>query len=166
MIYPIDQMIEELLLSCTDEETGEITASEEYLAERLESLQIGFDKRVRELRNEYINTMAEAEALKKEKSRIAQRQKVAENRADWLKRFLAYLTQGEAYRKDDVRITYRKSEETIIDDGFVDWAEIYAPGLLNYAEPTPRKADIKAALKEGSTFEYAHLEEKYNIQIK
>lgn len=165
-IYPISQMVEDLLAAYTDEETGEITATEEELAERMDALNIDFDQRIRDLRNEYINVMSEAAAIKNEKMRLAERQRIAEKKADWLKRYIAYLTQGEFYQKDDVRISYRKSEETVIEDGFISWALTYYPGLLDYKDPEPNKGRIKEILKKGKQLNFAHINTKNNIIIK
>lgn len=165
MIYPISQMIEELMASAVDEDTGEILIPDEELQQKLEELQMSFDDKIVELRNDVINKTAEAEALKREKQKLAERQKFAENRAERAKRFLAWLLKGESFQKDTVKISYRKSEEVIVDDSFVEWAAVNAPGLLKI-EPEPRKADIKKAIKNGTCFEHAHLEEKRNIQVK
>lgn len=139
--------------------------SEELLMEKMEQLQLDYAKLIRNLRNEHINRRAEAEALKAEKQRIARRQSTAEKAADRAARFLAYLTKGEKYEDEVVKISYRKSETVETDEEFCDWAIRNAPGLVKIT-PEPRKADIKKLLKGGTLIEHCSLVEKKNIQIK
>lgn len=139
--------------------------SEKMLMEKLEQLQLDYAKLIRNLRNEYINRKAEAEAMKAEKQRIAKRQSTAEKAADRAARFLAYLTKGEKYEDEVVKISYRKSETVETDEEFCDWAIRNAPGLVKIT-PEPRKADIKKLLKGGTLIEHCTLVEKKNIQIK
>jgi len=196
MIYQLDEQVERLLESYTDPDSGELkkyietadgTPREVPLEEQLdaekagiplpyldtealmqadlERLNIEYATLIRNIRNEYFNRTREAEAMKAEKLRIQKLQSQSERAADRAARFLAYLTKGEKYQDEYVKISYRKSEEVRIDDEFIEWASVNAPGLLKI-EPVPRKADIKAAIKRGTVFEHARLEEKRNIQIK
>jgi hypothetical protein len=139
--------------------------SEKMLMEKLEQLQLDYAVLIRNLRNDYFNRKAEADALKAEKQRLAKRQATAERAYDRAARFLAYLTKGEKYQDEDVKISYRKSETVELDDDFLDWAMSNAPGLVKVT-PEPRKADIKRMLKNGQQIEHAHLETRQNIQIK
>ena len=139
--------------------------SEKLLMEKMEQLQLDYAKLIRNLRNEHINRKAEAEAMKAEKQRIAKRQSTAEKAADRAARFLAYLTKGEKYEDDVVRISYRRTESVETDEEFCDWAIRNAPGLVKIT-PEPRKADIKKLLKSGTLIEHCSLVEKKNIQIK
>jgi len=139
--------------------------SEKLLLENIEKLKLDYAVLIRNLRNDHINRCAEAEALKTEKLKLARRQATAERAADRAARFLAYLTKGEKYQDDDVKITYRKSDVVELDDDFCEWAMTNAPGLVKVT-PEPRKADIKRLLKNGTIIEHAHLETRQNIQIK
>lgn len=166
MIYPINQAIEDLLASFINEETGELTCTEEEMQERIEALQMEFNDKIVQLRNKYINCMSEAEALKKEKMKLAARQASAEKEAERTKRFIAWLLKGEKFQDGAVKISYRKSEEVVADEGFVEWAAVHARDLLNFKDPEPRKADIKAAIKAGKYIEHVSLVEKQNVQVK
>lgn len=170
MIYPLDQQIENLFYTFVDEETGELKCSEEEMQEAVAQLEMDFDKKIVALRNSFLETelnakrvAAEAKTLRDEAANVQKRATALQNRADRIKRFVAYLLQGEKFDKDGAKITYRKSEECVIDDRFVEWAKAMAPDLL---KTEPKKADIKAALKNGTELEYAHIEERSNIQIK
>ena len=174
-IYPINEQIEKLMESAVDEDTGELLMGEEELQQAIEQLQMDFDEKIVELRNEYINLTAEAEAIKTEKLKLAARQSRAEKQAERLKRWLSYLLKGEKFQKDAVKISYRKSDEVVFDkdedgnektDAFVEWADKNFPSLLNYKKPEPIKAEIKKAIKAGMEVDFAHLVDKQNIQIK
>lgn len=148
--------INEEILSCLDLETGEILD-----ADKLTELQIAKEEKIKNVGEWYLNLLAEAKALKEEKEKFAQRQKVAENKAESLKRWLDFALQGERFKATTVQISYRKSEQVVIDDIYkVD--EKY----LKYAEPTADKAEIKKALKQGEEIFGCHIETKSNISIK
>lgn len=170
MIYPKNEMIEKLFESAIDEESGELTISEEELAEKLNAIEMEFDDKIKALRNSYLDDMmdakciqAEASALWKLQQETSKRAKVKENRAERTKRFIAWLLKGEKFDKDGVKISYRKSDSTVIDDGFIEWAMKNAPEFLR---TEVKAADVKAAIKSGEVFEFAHIEQKQNIQIK
>ena len=139
--------------------------SEKLLLDNIEKLKLDYAVLIRNIRNEYINRKAEADALKAEKQRLETRQKTAKNASERAARFLAYLTKGEKYQDADVKITYIRSEAVELDDDFCEWAMTNAPGLVKVT-PEPRKADIKRLLKNGTMIEHAHLETRQNIQIK
>ena len=82
MIYPIAEQLEQLMESFVDPETGELIASEEEMQTAIEQLQIGFDAKIVDLRNEYINRISEAEAIKAERAKLMIRQKSAEESAN------------------------------------------------------------------------------------
>ena len=170
MIYPLNQMIENLLYTFMDEETGEVKCSEEEMDEAIKGLEMEFDEKILALRNSYLETelaakrvAAEAKALRDEAANVQKRANTLQNRADRIKRFVAYLLNGDKFEKDGAKISYRKSEECVIDDEFIVWAKMNRPELLDMKA---RKADIKAAIKSGDALRYAHIEERSNIQIK
>ena len=170
MIYPLNQMIENLLYTFMDEETGEVKCSEEEMNEAIATLELDFDNKILGLRNSYLETelaakkvASEAKVLRDEATNVQKRANALQNRADRIKRFVAYLLNGDKFEKDGAKISYRKSEECVIDDEFIVWAKTNRPELLDMKA---RKADIKTALKNGDAVRYAHIEERSNIQIK
>lgn len=171
MIYPLDEMIEHIMNMAVDEETGEMLLTEEEIAEKLEAVRIDFDDKIKALRNSYMTDImnaecafAEAIALYRLQQEASKKAKSIQSRADRTKRFIAYLLQGEKFEKDGCRISYVNRKDTVIEDGFVEWATHNAPGLLN--EPTVKKLALTNALRTGSNIEFAHLEDKKYIQIK
>lgn len=170
MIYPLDQQIENLMYTFMDEDTGELKCTEEEMTEAIAQLEMDFDKKILGLRNSFLETDlaakmvgAEAKALRDEAANVQKRANSLQNKADRIKRFIAFLLKGEKFEKDGAKITYRKSEECVIDDAFLIWSKNNRPEFLTM---TPKRADIKAALKSGDTLRYAHIEERSNIQIK
>lgn len=170
MIYPLNQMIENLLYTFMDEETGEVKCSEEEMNEAIKGLEMDFEDKILALRNSYLETElaakkvgAEAKVLRDEAANVQKRANTLQNRADRIKRFVAYLLNGDKFEKDGAKISYRKSEECVIDDEFIVWAKTNRPELLDMKA---RKADIKTAIKNGDAVRYAHIEERSNIQIK
>ena len=142
-----------------DDETGEIINAPE-----LDQLQMDRDEKLKNCVYYYKNTLAEAEALKAEKQKLGNRQKIAERKAERMKEYLAYCLQGEKFAPEDdvrVRITYRKSEQVECPD----WTRV-SDEYLRYKEPELDKAKIKKAIKAGETVDGCRLVEKQNIQIK
>ena len=170
MIYPLDHAMENLMATLIDPETGEMLCSEEEMNEAIVALEMDFDNKIAALRNSFLDTeldakraAAEAKVLREEAANIQKRANSLQNRADRIKRFIAYLLQGEKYEKDGVRISYRKSEEVVFEDRFLTWAKQNRPELLDMKI---KKADVKAAIKNGDKLSYAHIEERSNIQIR
>jgi len=166
MIYlTLDEKVTQALEDAYDAETGELIISEEDLEDLLERISEDHDAMLDTIVSEVKNLDAEAAAIAGEIKNLTERKRICENKRDRDKRLLAYLLHGEKWKNARHTISYRRSDQVVLDEGFMEWAEINAPGLLN-VKVEPRKADIKDALKNGVAFEYAHLESKNNIQIK
>ena len=148
--------IDEAIMSCIDEETGEIIDSE-----KLDKLQMERDKKIENVACWIKDLKAEAEALKAEKQALAKRQKVAENKMESLKKYLAYALDGNAFKSIRASVTFRKSQA-------VEIADIYKvdENYLRYKEPEADKTAIKEALKAGKTVAGATLVENTSVIIK
>lgn len=155
-LYEIPGEITDLL----DPDTGEIT-DEEALGKLLRKWNNGVEWLALEVKN----SLAEAEALKKEKEAFAARQKTAENRAKSLKNYLGFLLNGEKFKTDRVQISWRRSEQVQTDDQFMLWAQ-ENNAYLRFKEPEVDRAALKDALKQGIEVPHAVLVENQNIQIK
>ena len=151
-LYEIDSAI----MNCVDMETGEIIDME-----ALEALQMARDEKIENIGCWIKNLLADAKALKEEKDNLAVRQKVAENKATSLKKYLSRYLNGEKFKTAKVSISYRKSDSVDIADGVTVPKE-----FLKYAEPTPDKVGLKAALKAGKEIPGITLVTSQNIQIK
>lgn len=168
MIYPLSDQIAAFLSSITDAETGEIFdyVTEDMIKDALAEIQMDFDDKIVELRNAYIDATAVAKALKDEKLKLEKRQSTEEKNAERIKGFIAYLLNGEKFQKGTCKIGWRKSEELVCDEDFVEWAKEHADDYLKYTEPTPKKKEIMTAIKGGVVFDHAYIRQKNNIQVK
>ena len=148
--------IQKELLECVDLETGEIID-----IEKLEALEIEKDEKIENIALFIKNLKADKEAYKKEKQLFAEKEKAADEKIGSLTRYLEGFLEGEKFKSTRVTVSYRKSESVAIDD-----IEKISEDYLKFAEPTPDKTMIKAALKEGIEVPGARIEKKQSIQIK
>ena len=139
-IYEIDQAI----MECVDLETGEIIDTEQ-----LDKLQMERDAKLENVACWIKDLKAEAEALKNEKQALAERQRVAENKAESLKKWLAYTLQGEKFKTPKCAISFRKSEAVEVTDEGLNNLMKEHDELLTYKAPEPNKTAIKQAIKDG-----------------
>lgn len=168
MIYRIDEQIQLALESFLDPETGEVVdwCTEEDILQTIESLEKDFDTQIDSITSDYKNLDAEIDAITAEIQSLQERKRRCVNRRDRDKRFLAYLLNGQKWKNGRHSISFRRSERVVVDDEFISWAETYAPELLAYKDPEPRKTDIARAIKSGTVVEHAHIEETNNIVIQ
>lgn len=140
-----------------DEETGEILNAEE-----LDQLQMAREDKIEGVGLWIKNLTAEAEAVKKEKDAMADRQRRLEKKVESLKRYLEYALQGEKFSTPRISMSFRKSESVFIpdeaqlDDRFVNVTMVKKPD----------KKLIKDSLKAGLEVPGAELVTKQNLQIK
>ena len=148
--------IENEILNCVDMETGEIVD-----IKKLESLQMERDQKIENIGCWIKNLLADAKALKEEKDTLAARQKIAENKAVSLKKYLSRYLNGEKFKSAKLSISYRKSDSVDIAEGAV-----IPEKYLKYSDPTPDKIGLKAALKAGEKFPGISIVTSSNIHIK
>ena len=156
-IYEIDQAI----MECVDLETGEIIDTEQ-----LDKLQMERDTKLENVACWIKDLKAEAEALKNEKQALAERQRVAENKAESLKKWLAYALQGEKFKTTKCAISFRKSEAVEVTDEGLNNLMKEHDELLTYKAPEPNKTAIKQALKDGLSVEGVQLVQNVSTIIK
>jgi hypothetical protein len=87
-LYDIAREIEDAFIC--DEETGEIPPD---AAKKLDGLEGAFELKAENIAKLICGVEAEAEAFKAEAERLQQRRKTLENRAEWLKQYLADCMQ-------------------------------------------------------------------------
>ena len=156
-IYEIEQEI----LSCVDEETGEIID-----IEKLESLQLEKENKIESIGLWYKNLVSDAAALKSEIDTLLERKKKAESKAEQLKLLLGNILGGGKFETPKIAMFYRRSKAVECDDDFISWAQENADELLTYKPPVPNKAAIKDALFSGMDVKYAGITERNNLVIK
>ena len=153
------------LLEIFDEETGEITDLDRFeeLKKALDGLEEERKQKISNVACWYKSLVAEAEAIKAEKQKLAKRQQVTENKAENLKAYLEYALGGEKFKDARVNITYRKSEGIHFADDF-DGNTLPKEFLRIKAEP--KLTEIKEAIKSGQQFDGISLVERQNMLIK
>ena len=156
-IYEIDQAI----MECVDLETGEIIDTEQ-----LDKLQMERDTKLENVACWIKDLKAEAEALKNVKQALAERQRVAENKAESLKKWLAYALQGEKFKTPKCAISFRKSEAVEVTDEGLNNLMKEHDELLTYKAPEPNKTKIKQALKDGLNVAGVQLLQNTSVIIK
>ena len=95
-IYEIDNEI----MNCIDMETGEVIDTD-----KLNELQMERDAKIENVALWIKELKAEAEAIKNEKQSLAERQRVAESKAESLKNWLAYVLNGEKFKTSKCSIS-------------------------------------------------------------
>lgn len=151
-LYEIDEQI----MNCIDEETGEIFDVEKFRALNLEK-----EAKIENVCLWIKNLKANAEALKAEKNALAERQKATENKMERLKIFISEYLNGTKFETAKVQVSFRKSESLEISEDAVIPEE-----FLKYKVPDIDKVGLKKALKEGQIFEGVSIVANSNIQIK
>ena len=155
-LYEIDKAIMDWEMEI-DPETGEILNYEE-----LDNLQMAREQKIENIGLYFKNISAEAEMVKAEAKNLTERYKRLENKAESLKKYLAYALQGEKFSTPRLAVSYRKSESVEIGQDFVydkKWCEV----STTYK---PDKKKIKDAIKSGKEVAGAKLIEKQNINVK
>ena len=153
--------INEGILNCIDLETGEIID-----IDKLNELELERDAKIENVACWIKELKAEAEAIKTEKLALAERQKVAENKAESLKKWLAYALQGEKFKTAKCSVSFRKTESVeVTDEGLSNLMKEHDE-LLTYKAPEPNKKAIKDAIKDGLSVEGVRLECNTSVIIK
>lgn len=148
--------ISEEILNCVDMETGEIIDTE-----KLRELQMEFDDKVEGIALWIKNLLSDAAAIKEEKDKLAERQRVCENKAKSLKEYLSVFLGGQKFKTPKVSISYRKSKSVDVKD-----ITVLPEEYLKYSEPTANKTEIKKAIESGIDVPGCEIVESQNMQIK
>ena len=106
---------------------------------------------------------AEATACKAEAKAFTDRAKTAENKAEWLKRYIASMLEEKPFKTAKIAITFRNSQAVEVTD-FSKLLE--HDEFLRYKDPEPDKAKIKEALKAGEKVEGCILVDRKSMLIK
>ena len=157
-IYEIDNEI----MNCIDMETGEVIDTD-----KLNELQMERDAKIENVACWIKELKAEAEAIKNERQALADRQRVAENKAESLKNWLAYALNGEKFKTSKCSISYRNSESVEVTEEGLEALMREHEDLLTYKTPEPNKKAIKDAIKnDGLTVAGVQLVQKTSTIIK
>ena len=103
--------IDEEIMACIDQETGEIIDGE-----RLDALQMERKAKLENVALWVKNLEADAAAFKAEKQAFEAREKAATNKAKGLKEWLGNALQGAKFATEKCAVSFRKSEAVEIAD--------------------------------------------------
>lgn len=159
-IYDIDQRILELV----DPETGELLDLDAFL-----ELQMERKQKIESMALWVKELTATASAIKTEVDTLMERKKAVERRCESLKRYLAYILQGEKFTTPRCAVSFRKSTSVQVDDTekLVRWLEQNGyDDCVKYKEPEVSKAEVGKLLKSGMPVPFAHLENKQSVGVK
>lgn len=167
-LYEINSAIDELLASdlqkdeeVVDNSTGEILSVEEALNQLELDQKTKFDNIACYIKN----LTADAEALKQEEKKLADRRRVKENQAERLKNYLASGLIYAGYNKFETprcALSFRTSKAVEIAEG-VELSEEYLNVKITQE---PNKKALKEAIELGKEIEGVSIVEKKNLQIK
>ncbi len=154
--------LENALLASADEETGELDID---ISKAVEKAQGTFEEKAVAVATVYRNLGTYSGNIDAEIKRLQALKKRVDREQDRVKEYLTQaceMTGMESIRGVYANISFRKSEQTVIDDESVLPKE-YVIEKITYS---PDKTKIKNAIKAGQEVQGAHIEVKNNIQIK
>lgn len=163
-LYTITQDMDRLLAML---ESGEYT--EEEMKDTIEAVTLEWDAKADDIISAIKNNEAEAEAIRAEEIRLANRRKRKERTAEWLRGYLSeameHLGRRE-YESTRHRVSFRRSSRICITDqhALVEWAKTNATDILRYKEPDISKEAL-GTLMEAVEVPYCFIERNDNIQI-
>jgi predicted nuclease with TOPRIM domain len=160
-LYDIDQEI----LDCVDEETGEILDTE-----KLDALQMEREAKLEGVALWVKDMKAEAAAVKEEADKLTARRKALENRMESVKAWLLQALNGEKLKTARCNVYQTHSQRVVIDDekALIDMfmTSPFGEKFLRMKDPEIDKTALKDSMKQGYEYEFAHLEETESVVIK
>ena len=147
--------IDEAILECIDEETGEVLDSE-----KLELLNMTREKKIEGVALWVKNLKAEEQAVKAEKQVFEERQRKLKSEILSRERYLAWALESLPFSTPKVQIKFSNSTRLKIID------ESQVPDEFKILNYTISKSEITRLIKTGAIVSYAQLEEHKNINIK
>ena len=156
-LYEIDNAI----LDCIDLETGEVIDTE-----RLDALNMERDAKIENVVLWIKDLMAEANAIKVEKQKLAERQKIAENKAESLKKWIAYALGEQKFITAKCAVSFRNTESVEVTEEGLEALMKEHDELLTYKAPEPNKKAIKDAIKDGLSVAGVQLVQNVSTIIK
>ena len=156
-LYEIDNAI----LECIDMETGEVID-----AEKLDALNMERDAKIENVVLWIKDLKAEAEAIKAEKLALAERQKIAENKVESLKKWVAYALGGQKFSTAKCAVSFINTESVEVTEEGLEALMKEHDELLTYKAPEPNKKAIKDAIKDGLNVAGVQLVQNVSTIIK
>lgn len=160
--------LSETLMACikldedrmVDTETGEVLDVDEYL-----DMCDALDTKLENLALYIKNQQAEADMIKAEADKLAERAKAKANEAkrckEYLSNFMATYYDGKKFETARVRLSWRASESVEVNG-----IDALPSEYLKFKDPEPDKVKIKADLKAGKEIKGCQLVPRRTLQIK
>lgn len=149
------------ILSCINEETGEILDEE-----KLHNLQMDKREKLRNIAFVALNAEADVKVLKEQEEKFRNRRKAAEKTIAWCKATLERELAGQSMDEPEFRVSYRKSQRVLINDYDFLPQEFLKPIPDYMRESLVNKSLIADAIKSGKSVPGAELETRNNICIR
>lgn len=160
-LYEIDQDI----LSCVDQETGEILDTE-----KLDALQMERDQKLEGVSLWVKDLTAEASAVKEEADKLIARKRALDNKIAALKAWLLIALDGGKLKTPRCNVYQTHSQRVAVADEekLIEFLKTLEEPerFLRFRDPELRKDEIKKALKEDYYIPGASLEETESVVIK
>lgn len=152
-LYEIDEQI----LACVDQETGEILDPD-----RLNDLEMERKTKIRNVGLWYKNLKADVAALKAEEKSFADRRKSAENIMNGVKGWLEYALNGQAFETEDKAISIKTVGNgglmPLVYDKTINLEDI--PAAYRKVEYSYDNDAIRRALDAGEELDFARYGER------
>ena len=160
-LYEIDDEI----LNCVDQETGEILDTE-----RLDALQMEREAKLEGVALWIKDLRAEADAVKAEADKLTARKKALDNKIDGIKTWLLGALAGEKLKTPRCSVYQTHNQKLSVPDeaGLIGFLQTLKEPekFLRFKDPELKKDEIKKALKDGYEIPGAVLEETESVVIK
>ena len=146
--------------------------AEQAWFDTLENMEEDIEEKFRNTAMFIKNVEAEAAAIKTERDRLAQRERVKNNLVARLKQYLLdgmVRTKRQRVEFPECALSVRNNAESVkISDeqAFIEWAKNHNDELLRFKEPEISKTAVKKALQSGQEIPLATLERSQSVIIK
>lgn len=160
-IYEIDQDI----LDCVDQETGEILDTE-----KLDALQMERERKLEGVALWIKDLKAEADAVKAESDKLTARKKALDNKIESIKGWLLGALAGEKLKTPRCNVYQTHSQRLAVENesNLISFLQTLndPEKFLRFRDPELKKDEIKKALKDGTIIPGAALENTESVVIK
>lgn len=161
-LYELTEELKLLLFLAEDPETDEeaLAGSMEAVIGELEDKADGYAKVIRQLE-------ADKAGIKAEKDRLDKRAKAIEGNITRMKTALQgamELAGKPKFKTELFSFNIQNNPASVV----IDTEDVYSipEDYLTYKVPEPNKTAIKEAIKNGQTFDFAHLEQSRSLRIR
>lgn len=144
-----------------DDETGEVI----FDSGNLDELEDALDAKLEACGVVVKNLVSEAEAIKAEEKRLAERRRIKEAEADRLKEYVLYWMEKSGAKKiDTARVALSTRKSSVVD--VTDEAKVPREFFKVKTTASVDKAAVKKAIKAGEEVAGCVINERLTLQVK